>query len=112
MSDIFEDLHWLPVRDRIYFKIISLVHNCIHGIAPNYLQELLVVSSRDNLLLVMPRVHSKYGSRSFSFAGPKLWNALPISIRLIVGHVLFKSKLKHMFFTNSQHFHNKIILCV
>lgn len=64
VSDIFRDLHWLPVTDRIYFKIILLVHNCIHGTAPYYLQELLAISTRDSLLLVVPLVHSKHGTSS------------------------------------------------
>ena len=29
-------LHWLPIQQRIEFKIISLVHKCIHGNAPPY----------------------------------------------------------------------------
>ena len=107
VSDIFQELHWLPVKDRVYFKIILHVHNCIHGTAPVYLQDLIVVSRPDNFLLALPRVH-KYGTRAFAFCGPKLLNALPTKIRLIVGHEPFKRQLKHMFFTNSIQFYNKI----
>ena len=33
-----QKLHWLPIQQRIELKIISLVHKCIHGNAPPYLQ--------------------------------------------------------------------------
>ena len=36
-----KELHWLPINLRINHKILSLTHNCIHGKAPKYLQDLL-----------------------------------------------------------------------
>ena len=36
-----QKLHWLLIQQRIEFKIISLVHKCIHGNAPPYLQRLI-----------------------------------------------------------------------
>ena len=36
-----QKLHWLPIQQRIEFKIISLVHMCMHGNAPPYLQRLI-----------------------------------------------------------------------
>ena len=36
-----EKLHWLPIQHRVDFKIISLVHKCLHGQAPPYLQRLI-----------------------------------------------------------------------
>ena len=38
---ILEELHWLPIRYRIQFKILLLVHKCLHGLAPQYLIELI-----------------------------------------------------------------------
>ena len=35
-------LHWLPVKYRIEFKIICLVHRCIQNQAPEYLRNLLI----------------------------------------------------------------------
>jgi len=35
-------LHWLPVRQRITFKLCYIVHSCVVGVAPVYLQELCV----------------------------------------------------------------------
>ena len=35
-------LHWLPIRTRIDFKILTLVHKCLSGNASGYLIDLLV----------------------------------------------------------------------
>ena len=31
------EVHWLPIQQRIEFKIITLVHKSLHGLAPQYL---------------------------------------------------------------------------
>jgi len=38
MTPVLRDLRWLPVRQRITFKITVLVYKCQHGMAPQYLQ--------------------------------------------------------------------------
>ena len=43
VSSALRDLRWLPVRQRITFKIATLVFKCLHGLAPPYLAELCVV---------------------------------------------------------------------
>ena len=34
-------LHWLPVQERIEFKILTLVYKCITGEAPAYLMDMI-----------------------------------------------------------------------
>ena len=41
VTPILSSLHWLPVKYRTQFKIITIVHNSLHGLAPVYLRELL-----------------------------------------------------------------------
>ena len=70
-ADIRDCLHWLPIRSRIDFKLGLLVYKCLHGIAPAYLTEMLVLKSTlppslDGDLLV-PRTKTKtIGPRSFA----------------------------------------------
>ena len=33
-------LHWLPIRERIDFKILTYVYKCLYGTAPSYLSSL------------------------------------------------------------------------
>ena len=42
--------------------------------------------------------NSDYGERSFSVAGPKLWNLLPKDVRVEVDTDEFKKKLKTFLF--------------
>ena len=39
ITPVLRDLHWLPLRRRIDFKVATLVYKCLHGFAPPYLAE-------------------------------------------------------------------------
>ena len=63
VTQAFQDLHWLPVRARIHFKILLLVFKAIHGLAPPYISDLVTVKpkssydlrSNSSLLLEPPK---------------------------------------------------------
>ena len=102
-------LHWLPIHSRNVFKILLLTFKILHGTAPTYLESLTSLKpqscynlrrSTDTLLLKQPGFKSKatLGERSFTWAVPKLWNALPFEVRDSKSTDTFKSKLKtHLF---------------
>ena len=89
ITPVLKDLHWLPVVRRIQFKVVPTVFKATHNTAPAYLQELIVpyapprgLRSREHNMLCVPFTRSTVaGSRAFSIAGPKLWNALPQYLR-------------------------------
>ena len=99
VTSILQNLHWLKVKERINYKIICIVHKCINGKAPQDLTSTLVRSqSSRSYLLNIPSYNSSFGERSFSVAGPRLWNSLPLEIRSITDSVSFKQNLKtHLF---------------
>ena len=37
ITPVLRSLHWLPVRQRITFKVATIVHKCLNGRAPVYL---------------------------------------------------------------------------
>jgi len=85
-------LHWLPVQQRIEYKMCVLVYKCLHQTAPIYLSELCIPvatsAGRSHLrsavkgCLVISYCRTKnYGQRSFSYSGPALWNSLPLTVR-------------------------------
>ena len=37
-----DDLHWLPIRQRVMYKLCTIVHKCLHAAAPPYLSELCI----------------------------------------------------------------------
>lgn len=79
----------------------------LHGQAPTYIQNMLdiyipsrqVRSQNDRLTLVVPRSRTvTYGDRAFMTAAPKLWNALPKSLKSCETLTVFKRALKtHLF---------------
>ena len=96
-------LHWLPIRQRIIFKICVLTFKLLHGQGPVYLQDLLhyrhntrsLRSTMDQSLLLIPRTKLKtFAARSFSVAAPTLWNDLPKCIRDSNTLLSFKRDLK------------------
>jgi len=99
-------LHWLPVPDRIKFKILVLTWNCLHNRAPSYLSTLVqqkperrsLRSSKQNLLSVPLSKLVTCGDRTFAKAAPVLWNALPFEVRQIDSLDVFKSSIKTILF--------------
>ena len=49
ITDAMKKLHWLPIESRIQYKVLVLVHACVHNTAPPYLSSLLTsyVQSRE-----------------------------------------------------------------
>jgi len=102
------DLHWLPIEQRIDYKVLSYVYKSVNDQAPKYLQELLTKrASKYDLRcykakeLEIPTVKSAgFGDRAFSVNGPKKWNKLPKNIRMAPSFDSFKGLLKtHLFRT-------------
>jgi len=85
------ELHWLPIKRLIDYKLSHFARNFSAGTAPDYLidlcqlsrsipgQQYLRSAERDDLLT--PSFHTEYGRHSFSVAGPQLWNSLPAHVR-------------------------------
>ena len=108
--------HILPVRYRIEYKICLIVFNCLHNVAPSYLQDLLTWNqptrtnihysdiprkTQDPYLLVIPvdfGNKTRYRWRTFSHYAPKCWNKLSYDIRSCNNKSSFKTKLKTHFF--------------
>jgi len=78
---------FIGVPERVKYKLATMVHNCLHGMAPSYLIDCWTpvsdVSSRRHLRsasrrhLLVPRHNlSTYGRPAFSVAGLAAWNSL------------------------------------
>ena len=96
-------LHWLPVKQRVIFKIVLLVYKALHGLAPKYICDMLTykqssnysLRSDDQVLLHVPTTRrNSFGDRAFSKAGPTLWNLLPYEIQFSPSLDSFKINLK------------------
>lgn len=101
-------LHWLPVKQRIDFKLLCLVYKCLHDMAPHYLSSLIRLkqftrstraSTQHSLTLDVPRyTKSTFACRAFSIQGPILWNDLPSDIKGSSSFYTFKKRIKTLLF--------------
>lgn len=102
IKPILRDLHWLPVGERVEYKILLFVFKALNSLSPLYLSELLIPSNRPSYLrnlnpysLYVPRTFLRtMDDRAFSVTGPLLWNGLPLEIRTSPSLEIFKTKLK------------------
>ena len=46
ITPLMYELHWLPLKQRIHFKILLFAFKAIHGIAPTYIQNLVSLKSQ------------------------------------------------------------------
>lgn len=94
-------LHWLNIEERITFKILLMTFKCIQGCAPVVLQNLIFFKDPSSMLLEVkfffPR--TELGRRSFRYSAPRLWNCLPLQIRLSKTVDTFKTRLKTFLFS-------------
>jgi len=83
------NLHWLPVRRRIDFKLALTIYKIISTHQPAYLRSLLFLYEptralhlSGQLLLNVPTVTTDFGRRAFSYCAPKIWNEIPAARRI------------------------------
>ena len=102
-TDMLCELHWLPVRKRVYYKLLLLTYKTLNGSPPEYLVNQLqdycptsALRSGDQNLLSVKRTRIKIGGSSFTVAASILWNALPCQIKKARTIDCFKSMIKNI----------------
>ena len=106
--DLLRDLHWLPIRSRIEYKVSVLCYKGYRFNQPSYLASLLTryapsrllrSTTQDQLIRVPSR--TKMSSRRFSCPAPQVWNNLPAFIRSAQNIDSFQMQLKmHLYRLN------------
>ena len=98
-------LHWLPVPERIKFKVALLAHKAQMTGMPSYIASTLSphshvrsLRSESSNFLNIPIPRNKFEAKSFKFSAPRTWNGLPPQLRASDSFSLFKANLKtHLF---------------
>ena len=115
-TPLLQKLHWLPISERIKYKVAWLCFHAINGSCPTYLSELLHIctpsrtlrSSSDSRMLKIPQYKRKtHGLRTFTYFGPSVLNSLPQDIRECSTLTSFKTNLKTFLF--SQYFRSSYL---
>ena len=108
ITPILIDLHWLPIKARIIYKICVMTYQAIKFEKPKYMRELLrgfqlqtsmfLRHSADPHRLDEPRSNLEIGTRGFMRCAPRLYNRLPEDIKSSENQEIFKKRLKtHLF---------------
>jgi len=105
-------LHWLPVPQRILFKMAFTAFDSIRGTGPAYFKDVCIsvsdVSGRPNFRSVwrgnmfVPRTRTLLGRRSFRIAVPLIGNSLPEDMRSVtISREQFRARLKTQLFSQA-----------
>ena len=106
-STLRDKLHWLPVTQRITFKLCLTVYKALHCMTPyiaefchpvvaTHYQSQLCSSTCGDLLV--PRTCLELDKRALTVADSTIWNNVPLSVRLAPFITTFKTALKmHLF---------------
>jgi len=83
ITPVLRQLHWLPVRQRIEFKMAVLVYKSLKALSPRHLTDdcqLITTTGRKRLQSSndakcdVPRARKSLGDQSFTAAGLHLWD--------------------------------------
>ena len=102
ISESLRELKWLPISERIMFKLNTLTWKALHKQSPTYISEMIseksvgrTLRSGNFRLLDVPRTNLKtIGDKAFSVVAPKSWNKLPLDLRKNDNFLSFKANLK------------------
>ena len=106
VTPLLKELHWLPVRLRVKFKLLLYVYKALHDEAPAYVKDMLDLqvptrtlrSGSNGPQLTVPQAKKVFGDRTFSSEAPRLWNSLPKHIKLASTKQRFKTMVKTRLF--------------
>ena len=99
---VFEELKWPTFRELLDKAMVCLVFKCVHGISTvKVLNEFIFLDdvaqrntrSTNKHLLKSYRCKTEFYQNTFFHAGTKLWNNLPIDVRLSKSLSEFKRKI-------------------
>ena len=106
-TPIFQSLKFLKVEDILHLNILTFVYKSINKLSPSCFHDYFQPNSsvhrigtrqatRGDLFKSFKNT-TLYGLQSIQFFGSKLWNTLPLFIRVASSVVVFRSKLKSYF---------------
>ena len=111
-APLLKKLHWLPIEQRITYKIATVTYNALTHSSPTYLRNIIIPhlpsrslrSSQAQLLVIPQTIHSlAVLEKSFSISAPRIWNSLSPAVRSSVLLSSFKRSLKTELFKIAFH---------
>ncbi len=101
VTPILKELHWLPVKEHLYYRDAVLAFKCMNGMVPEYLSSQFTArgavsgrKTRQSGQLNIPLFTSATGQKTFQYRITKIWNDLPSNLKLSRTISSFKTELK------------------
>ena len=104
---LVKDLGWQNFSERRDYLTNSLMFKSIHGLAPNYLSDHVVMMcdvipygtrSTYDMNVYVPPARTEYFKRSFQYAGGTLWNSLTDNVKESPTFEKFKHNYRQTYF--------------
>ena len=107
IKPVLRELHWLPVAQRVQYKVALITHKVLSTSEPRYLNNLITEYQPSRHLRSENKRHlskptgllSAAGHRTYTRASEEVWKDLPNDIRMSDNLKYFKSRLKTYFFS-------------
>jgi len=105
---LLHQLHWLPVQQRITYKLAVLTYKVRSSSTPVYLHHRIAeracsrtLRSATIPLLDKPFMRTDFSRCAFRFSAPTVWNSLPQTVLISDSLSVFKSRLKTFLFNQA-----------
>ena len=106
-------LHWLPVKQKLFFRDAVMAFKCMTGQAPHYLSDQFTTRiavtwsvTQSCQLLNVPLYKMSTGQRTFYYRMVYIWNNLDSTLKTAKSISTFKFYLKSKFITDFLNFLN------
>ena len=109
--ELFNRLKWIPFYEKCKIDKASITFKRIHGALPSYLNEHISINNSrhsrstrySNFNVLCPRYNRETeGGRTFLVTGTKIWNELPLRIRMADSIRCFKHNMWTTIFSQQQ----------
>jgi hypothetical protein len=102
ITPVMHELHWLPLQQRILYKVACIVYRCLQGTSAPYIADHIHLLDSERLralrLIKVPRRECY----NFTCRAPVVWNSLPATLRSPELSLLaFRKQLKTFLFTEA-----------
>ena len=102
---LLKSLHWLPIIERVEYKLAAMTYKVLLHQEPSYLLEHIdqykpvrTLRSSNSTLLNVPSTKTITATSAFRISTPTVWNSLPSEVREASSQPQFLRRLKgHLF---------------
>lgn len=111
VEDLYANYNTFSIPELHKMQLLLLVHKMYYhsNLLPDVFANYFIINSsvhdhqtRSKSDIHIHRARTTFGQRAVSYKGGTLWNCLTHDLKLINSTSVFKSKLKHLFYTSNQ----------